>query len=54
MNKRRMRWVRHVAHMGYMRNVYDILVGKLEGERPLGRWMHRCEDNIRIDLREIW
>jgi hypothetical protein len=26
-------------------------VGKLEGNRPLGRPKRRCEDNIRMDLR---
>jgi len=31
---RRMRWTRHVAHMGEMRNAYKILVGKPEGKRP--------------------
>jgi hypothetical protein len=34
------------------RNAYRILVGKLEGKRPLGRPRHRWED-IRMDLREI-
>jgi hypothetical protein len=34
---RRMRWVGHVALMGEMRKAYNILVGKLEGKRPLGR-----------------
>jgi hypothetical protein len=29
-------WVSHVAYMGEMRNAYKILVGKLEGKRPLG------------------
>jgi hypothetical protein len=33
---RRMRWTGHVARMG-KRNAYMILVGKPEGERPLGR-----------------
>jgi hypothetical protein len=47
-----MRWVGHVAHMGEMRNAYNILVGKLEGKRPVGRPRHRWE-NIRVDLREI-
>jgi hypothetical protein len=28
------------------------LVGKPEGKRPLGRPMHRWEDNIRIDHKE--
>jgi hypothetical protein len=36
-----------------MRNVYKILVGKLEGVRRLERPGHRWEDNIRIDLREL-
>jgi hypothetical protein len=39
--------------MGGMRNAYDILVGKPEGKRPLGRPRHRWEDNIRMNLREI-
>ena len=33
---RRMRWVGHVARMGEVRGVYRVLVGKLEGRRPLG------------------
>jgi hypothetical protein len=43
---RRLRWMLHVAHMGEMRNAYDILVGNLELKRPLGRPRHRWEDNI--------
>jgi hypothetical protein len=38
--------------MGEMRCVYKILVGKPEGERPLGRPRYRWEDNIKINLRE--
>jgi hypothetical protein len=34
------------------RNAYRILVGKPEGERPLGRPRCRWVDNINIDLRE--
>jgi hypothetical protein len=33
--------------------VHRVLVGKLEGKRPLGRPRHRWEDGIRMDLREI-
>jgi hypothetical protein len=33
---RRMRWPGHVARMEEKRNAYRILVGKPEGERPLG------------------
>jgi hypothetical protein len=35
------------------RNAYRILVGKPEGERPLGRPRRRWVDNIKMDLREI-
>jgi len=50
---RRMRWAGHVARVGETRNSYDILDGKREGKRPLGRTRHRWEDNIGMDLREI-
>jgi hypothetical protein len=36
-----------------MGNAYKILVGKSEGKRPLGRRRRRCEDNIRMDSRDI-
>jgi hypothetical protein len=39
--------------MGEKRNVYRLLVGKLEGKRPLGRPRRRWIDNIKIDLLEI-
>jgi hypothetical protein len=42
---RRTRWAWHVARMGEMRNAYNILIGKPEGKRPLGRPRRRCEDN---------
>jgi hypothetical protein len=34
-------------------NACRILVGKLEGKRPLGRPRRRREDNIKMYLREI-
>jgi hypothetical protein len=34
---RRMRWAGHAARMGAKRTAYRILVGKPEGNRPLGR-----------------
>jgi hypothetical protein len=34
-------------------NAYRVLVGKLEGRRPLGRPRRRSVDNIKIYLREI-
>jgi hypothetical protein len=36
-----------------MRNAYNILVGKPEEKRTLGRPSHRKGDNIGIDLREV-
>jgi hypothetical protein len=51
---RRMRWARHVARMGEGRGVYRVLVGSSEVKKPLGRSRRRWEDNIKIDLREIW
>jgi len=41
---RRMRWAGHVAHVGEERGAYRVLVGKLEGKRPLGRPRHRWMD----------
>jgi hypothetical protein len=38
--------------MGEVRGAYNILVGRPEGRRPLGRPRHRWED-IKLDLREI-
>jgi len=38
---------------GEGRGVYRVLVGKLEGRRPLGRPRRRWDDNIRMDLREV-
>jgi hypothetical protein len=32
--------------------VHRVLVGKLEGKRPLGITIRRWEDNIKMDLQE--
>jgi hypothetical protein len=40
---RRMRWVGHLARMGYRRAAYRDLVGK-----PRRRW----EDNVKMDFQE--
>jgi hypothetical protein len=36
-----MRWEGNVTHMGEMRNAYNVLVGKSEGMRLVGRPKHR-------------
>jgi hypothetical protein len=47
---RRIKWAGHVARKGESRGVYRVLVGKLEGKRPLGRPRGRWEDNVKMDL----
>jgi hypothetical protein len=42
-----------VARIGGVRNVLRVLVGKLEGRRPLERPRHGWEDGMKMDLREI-
>jgi len=49
----RMRWAGHVARLGEGTGVYRVLVGKLEGKRPLGRPRRRWEDNIKMDIQEV-
>jgi hypothetical protein len=39
--------------MGEVIGAYNILVGRPEGRRPLGRPRRRWEDNIKMDLGEI-
>jgi hypothetical protein len=50
---RRMGWAGHVAQIGEKRNAYRILVGKLEGKRPLGKPRRKWVDNIKMNFREI-
>jgi hypothetical protein len=49
----RMKWGGHVARMGERQMCTRVLVGKPEGERPLGRPRRRWEDGIKMDRREI-
>ena len=43
----------HLAPMLEGRGVHRVLVGKPEVKRPLRRPRRRCEDNIKMDLREV-
>ena len=47
---RRLRWAGHVERMEEDRSVYKVLVGKPDGNIPLGRARRRWEDNIKMDL----
>jgi hypothetical protein len=42
-----------VLRMGEERKVREVLVGKPERKRPLGRPRCRWENGIRMDLKEI-
>ena len=46
-------WTRHVAGIGQRGGVYRALLGKPEGNRPLGRPWRRWEDNSKMYLKEI-
>jgi len=46
-------WTGHVACMGERRGADRVLVGKPEGNIPLGRLRHRWEDNIKMDIQEV-
>jgi hypothetical protein len=50
---RTMRWVGHITRVGEGRGVYRVLVGKLEGKRPLGRTRRRRDNNVKVDLQEV-
>jgi hypothetical protein len=52
MKSMRNRWAGHIELRGKNRNAYRVLMGKLEGKRPLGSPKHRWEDNIKMDFRE--
>jgi hypothetical protein len=51
--KSRMRWAGLVARMAAGRGVHRVLVGKLQGKRPLRRPRHSWEDNIKMDFQEV-
>jgi hypothetical protein len=51
--KSRMGWAGHGARRGEERGAYRVLVGNLEGKRPLGRPRRRWVDNIMMYLQEV-
>jgi hypothetical protein len=44
---------RALASMGKRRSAYRVLVGKLEGKRPLGILRQRWENDIKMNLHEL-
>jgi hypothetical protein len=49
----RMSWAGHVARMGEIIGLYRVLMGTPKGNRPLGRFRRRWEDNIKMYLQEV-
>jgi len=49
----RIRWAGHVAHLGEIRGLYRVVVGKSEEKRPLGRPRRRRNYNIKMDLQKV-
>jgi len=47
----RIRWAGHVAHMGEKSNEYRVLVDKPEEKWLFGRFGHRWENDIKMDLK---
>jgi hypothetical protein len=50
---RRMRWMGVLACIGDGRGVYRTLIGRPEGNRPLGRPRRGWEDKIKVEFRKI-
>jgi hypothetical protein len=48
-----MRWVRHIASTGEMRNKHNNTAGNPEDNRSLGRSRYRWEDKTMMALEEI-
>jgi hypothetical protein len=38
---------------GRQKDAYNVLIGELEGKRPLRRCLYKWEDNTEMDLKEI-
>ena len=49
----RLRWAGHVARMEEGSLAKDLMLGRPEGRRPLGRPRKRWLDNIKDDMRQL-
>jgi hypothetical protein len=48
-----MRCAGHVARVRERRGIHRVLMGKSEGNRPLGRPRFRWEENIKMALQDV-
>jgi len=46
------RWARNVAGLRKRKHSHRALVGKPDGNKPLGKPMFRCKDNTKMDFKE--
>jgi hypothetical protein len=46
-----MRCTGHVTLVGEKRNAHNVLAGKLDRRRPLGRPRCRWEDNMKVEIK---
>ena len=53
MKSRKKLWVGHVARMEVRRGTNKVLIGKIEGQRTLGRPKHRWVDNNKKGLQDV-
>lgn len=54
MASRNIRWVRQVACIGEMRNLYIMLVTKPDGKKPLESPNHIWKNNNKIAINKNW
>jgi hypothetical protein len=50
---REMRWAENVGRVGKTINLYNILIGKPEGNEPHGRYKRGRDNNIKINFIEL-
>jgi len=48
---KRMRSAGYMIRNGEKRNAHRVLVGKVEGRRPIGIPRHRWENNIKVNIK---
>jgi len=48
-----MQWTGHVVRVWEKENAYRVLVGKPKWKRPPYRPVHKGEDSIKLDLKEM-
>jgi hypothetical protein len=47
-------FINHLATVGTGKGPVPLKAGRSERKIQLGRCKRRCEDNIKVDVKEIW